>query len=163
MAEVARGDDALSKEERALHMSRIRATGNASTEGPVVGWLAEHVDESWVAHPRDVVGRPDFYFPRLRLAVFVDGCFWHGCPTCDRNLPKTRPEFWRTKLGANRARDARVTRELRATGQHVLRIWEHELRDEPRWTRRLRRMLTIGKKSAGGVGAAVRTDKVPSP
>jgi DNA mismatch endonuclease (patch repair protein) len=82
--------------------------------------------------------RPDFVFPRLKLAVFVDGCFWHGCPR-HATWPKHRAAWWRRKLEANRARDRLVTRTLRRLGWRVLRIWEHELqrRNEPRLVRRL--------------------------
>ena len=65
--------------------------------------------------------RPDFVFPRLRVAVFVDGCFWHGCPK-HATWPKTRAAFWRTKITRNKARDRRVNRELRKLGWNVLRI-----------------------------------------
>ena len=70
--------------------------------------------------------RPDFVFPRLRLALFVDGCFWHGCPH-HGTKPRGNAAFWRKKFAANRARDLRVTRMLRRHGWRVLRIWEHEL------------------------------------
>ena len=87
--------------------------------------------------------RPDFVFPRLRVAVFVDGCFWHGCPK-HATQPKTNAAFWRDKIAANRARDRRVNHVLRALGWRVLRIWEHDLkrRAEPALARRLHRTLT---------------------
>lgn len=147
MARIASGQDVLSAAERSKHMARVKGRGNASTEGPVADWLRSHEIKGWVSHPKDVAGKPDFYFPELRLAVFVDGCFWHGCPTCDRNVPRTRTEFWRNKIAANRSRDRRVTRELRGTGEHVLRLWEHELKSTSRWSRRLRRMVTICMKA----------------
>jgi DNA mismatch endonuclease, patch repair protein len=86
--------------------------------------------------------RPDFVFRALKLAVFVDGCFWHGCPR-HGTQPKGNAAFWRRKLAANRARDRLVNRTLRAHGWRVLRIWEHELtrRNEPRCRARLRRAL----------------------
>jgi DNA mismatch endonuclease (patch repair protein) len=70
--------------------------------------------------------RPDFVFPKLRLAVFVDGCFWHGCPR-HATQPKSNRAFWNKKLSANKKRDALVPRVLRSAGWQVLRIWEHEL------------------------------------
>lgn len=86
--------------------------------------------------------RPDFVFPRLRVAVFVDGCFWHGCPK-HATWPKTRAAFWKAKIEGNRARDRRVNRELRKRGWTVVRVWEHELNrnDEARLIRRLFRIL----------------------
>ena len=74
-----------------------------------------------------MTGRPDFIFPRERVAVFVDGCFWHVCPE-HYIAPATRAEFWRSKLQANRARDEHVNLELAAVGWQVLRFWEHDLK-----------------------------------
>jgi len=71
-------------------------------------------------------GKPDFVFPKFKLAVFVDGCFWHGCPKHETK-PKNNRAFWFRKLSSNKARDALVTRTLRRAGWVVLRIWEHEL------------------------------------
>ena len=93
--------------------------------------------------------RPDFVFSRstgsgLRrakpIAVFVDGCFWHGCPK-HATQPKTNATFWRDKITGNKARDRRVNRTLSATGWTVLRVWQHQLlhRDEPKLIRRLRK------------------------
>lgn len=73
-------------------------------------------------------GRPDLVFPKLRLAVFVHGCFWHDCPTCRLPKPKANAEFWAAKMVANVERDARATRELRSSGWDVAVIWEHDLR-----------------------------------
>ena len=86
--------------------------------------------------------RPDFVFPKRRVAVFVDGCFWHGCPR-HATQPAHRRAFWRRKLEGNRARDRLVTRVLRRGGWRVLRIWEHELapRNRVRLERRLQRWL----------------------
>jgi DNA mismatch endonuclease (patch repair protein) len=81
-----------------------------------------------VDHP-PVVGircRADLVFTRRRIAVFVDGCFWHACPT-HGNLPKANREWWRTKLELNVVRDQRNNEALRNAGWQVIRIWEHEL------------------------------------
>ena len=82
--------------------------------------------------------RPDFVFPRLRVAVFVDGCFWHGCPK-HATWPRTRAAFWKAKIEGNRARDRKVNRLLRSNGWVVVRVWEHELRrrNEAKLVRRL--------------------------
>lgn len=91
--------------------------------------------------PRPFQVRPDFVFLKLRIAVFVDGCFWHGCPI-HATQPKQNAEFWKTKIAANQARDRLVTRRLRAHGWRVMRIWEHELtrKHERRLLARLRRI-----------------------
>src|SRR3954451_11742190 len=72
-----------------------------------------------------VRGRPDIVFGRAQLAVFVDGCFWHGCPE-HGEMPASNREFWETKIGGNRDRDRRQTAALEDAGWTVLRIWEHE-------------------------------------
>jgi DNA mismatch endonuclease (patch repair protein) len=71
-------------------------------------------------------GRPDFVFPKQRVVVFVDGCFWHGCPV-HYSEPATATEFWSAKIAGNRRRDRRVSRQLRKKGWKVLRLWEHAL------------------------------------
>ena len=65
------------------------------------------------------------------LLVFLDGCFWHGCPRCFRP-PKSRKEYWGPKISGNKNRDRRITRTLRADGWAVLRVWEHAIRKNPR-------------------------------
>lgn len=81
-------------------------------------------------HAKDLPGRPDIVFRRVRLAIFVHGCFWHRHPECEHaRMPKTRLGFWRTKLKANVARDARQVAELEAAGWTVLTLWECETRD----------------------------------
>jgi DNA mismatch endonuclease (patch repair protein) len=74
--------------------------------------------------------RPDFVFRKSQTAVFVDGCFWHGCPR-HATRPKNNRAFWRRKLLANRIRDKLVTRTLRQTGWRVIRIWECALQKKP--------------------------------
>ena len=74
-------------------------------------------------------GSPDILFPGAKLAVFVDGCFWHGCPI-HGTLPKTRTEFWKSKISRNRERDAQVDVELVKMGWQVVRLWEHQIGDE---------------------------------
>jgi len=76
-----------------------------------------------------VPGRPDVAFPGKRVAVFVDGCFWHGCPAHGVS-PKSNAEFWKLKIRGNIERDQRVTSELENKGWRVLRFWEHEVNDE---------------------------------
>jgi DNA mismatch endonuclease (patch repair protein) len=73
-----------------------------------------------------VTGRPDFVFPKKRVALFVDGCFWHGCPT-HATWPKQNAEFWLTKIRGNQRRDRAVNRLLKKAGWRVLRVWEHAL------------------------------------
>lgn len=67
----------------------------------------------------------DIVFPRARVAVFVDGCFWHGCPE-HASWPKSNADFWRGKIETNRSRDADTDQRLNALGWKTVRIWEHE-------------------------------------
>jgi DNA mismatch endonuclease (patch repair protein) len=69
--------------------------------------------------------RADLVFTRARVAVFVDGCFWHGCPQ-HHTVAKSNADFWAAKMSTNRARDERVNATLSAAGWTVLRFWEHE-------------------------------------
>ena len=74
-------------------------------------------------------GKPDMVFPSARLAVFVDGCFWHGCPV-HAVRPETNVAFWESKISGNVARDREVTDELTAAGWNVFRFWEHEIAND---------------------------------
>jgi DNA mismatch endonuclease (patch repair protein) len=69
--------------------------------------------------------RPDLVFPRRQVAVFVDGCFWHGCPQ-HGNVPTANRQYWAQKLQRNRNRDGRVDQALMAAGWKIVRVWEHE-------------------------------------
>jgi len=74
-------------------------------------------------------GKPDIYFPKSKICVFVHGCFWHGCPICDRNLkPALNGEYWSEKVARNQARDAAVSLELKQKGFRVEIVWECELK-----------------------------------
>lgn len=78
-------------------------------------------------HPR-LPGKPDFAFVRAKVAVFVDGCFWHGCPI-HGHQPKSNEDYWGPKLARNQARDRRINEELSAQGWLPLRFWEHEIKN----------------------------------
>lgn len=92
-------------------MSRIRGSGNKATELRMIALFRAHGITGW-RRKQAVFGKPDFTFPRARVAVFVDGCFWHGCPKPKHApLPKNRAEWWAAKLIRNKLRDQRA-REL---------------------------------------------------
>jgi len=115
-------------ERGAPMMARFRSRGNKSTEDALVRALRAARLTGWRRHVR-LPGSPDLVFRAERLAVFVDGCFWHGCRRHLR-LPTTRPDYWPAKIERNRRRDRRVARELRSRGWSVLRLWEHQLSGE---------------------------------
>lgn len=134
--------DVFSKRKRSEVMSKIRGRENRGTELALIRLFRSHRVIGWRRH-QPVFGKPDFVFPKAKLALFVDGCFWHGCPT-HATKPKNNAGFWEQKLGANRARDRKVSRTLREEGWKVTRIWEHELtkRNEERLAMKIRRILT---------------------
>jgi len=117
--------DVFTKAKRSAVMSRIRGRGNKATELALIKLLRQHRITGWRRN-QTVFGKPDFLFRRNRLALFVDGCFWHGCPKHCK-LPTGNRAFWQKKFAANKARDRRVNRELRRLGWRVIRIWEHDL------------------------------------
>ncbi|RME92823.1 MAG: very short patch repair endonuclease [Verrucomicrobia bacterium] len=142
--------DVFTKEKRSEVMSRIRGSGNKDTELALIAVFRRHGITGWRRN-QPVYGKPDFVFPRLRVAVFVDGCFWHGCPQHCKQ-PSNNREFWAKKLEANKKRDRLVNRTLRSRGWKVVRIWEHELarNREGRLLAKLRRTF----KAAGDSHAA---------
>lgn len=123
-------------------MSCVRSRGNRATELRLISLFRVHRITGWRRGAR-VAEKPDFVFRAVKLAVFVDGCFWHGCPRHGR-MPKTRVAFWMTKLAGNARRDREVRKLLRRCGWRVLRIWEHELarKHDARLARRIQRALT---------------------
>lgn len=137
--------DTLTTSERSALMAKVRGSGNDSTELRLIRVLRTHGITGW-RRKASVFGKPDFVFPKLKLAVFVDGCFWHACPI-HATQPKQNAEFWRAKIARNQARDRLVTRTLRAQGWRVMRIWEHELarKNEPRLLSRFRRYGLLPK------------------
>lgn len=135
--------DIFSKSKRSEVMSRVRGRGNKATELALVSLLRRHGVTGWRRHVR-LFGNPDFVFSKERLALFVDGCFWHGCPKHATN-PTSNRAFWRKKFARNRIRDRLVTRTLKQRGWRVLRVWQHELarRNEGRLINRLAHALWL--------------------
>lgn len=125
---------------RARIMSSIRSAGNQSTELRLIQIMREYQIRGW-RRGAALIGKPDFVFPKKHVAVFVDGCFWHGCPKCCTSKPRSNVEYWDKKIRSNRERDRRVARNLRRQGWHVLRIWEHRLAKSDIVARALIRML----------------------
>ncbi len=122
--------DVFTRQKRSLIMSANRGSGNRSTELKLRVRLVAHKISGWRINAKDIYGKPDFVFDQEMLAVFVDGCFWHGCKTC-RNIPATHRKFWTEKIEGNKRRGKAVTRKLRKAGWAVIRFWEHQVRREP--------------------------------
>jgi DNA mismatch endonuclease (patch repair protein) len=139
--------DVFTPEKRSAVMARIRGSGNNDTELRMISLLRAHGITGWRRIAR-VFGKPDFVFRRERVAVFVDGCFWHGCPKPKHApLPKNRAEWWAAKLARNRERDLLVTRTLRKAGWRVIRVWECDLarKNWPRIAQRVTKALEPGR------------------
>jgi len=111
---------------RSRTMSAIRGKNTKTTERTLRMALSRTGIRGWELHPRDILGKPDLYFRQQRLAVFLDGCFWHGCAKCG-HIPKTRRPFWRAKILRNKERDKVNARKLRQSKIRVVRVWEHSL------------------------------------
>jgi DNA mismatch endonuclease, patch repair protein len=139
--------DIFTPAKRSLVMAATASSGNKSTEMRLIAVFRLYGITGWRRHVR-LHGKPDFVFPRERVAVFVDGCFWHGCPR-HASMPTSRASWWATKLAANRTRDRIVTRTLRATGWRVLRIWECALvkKRTPRTVGRILRVSAVPKQN----------------
>ena len=113
--------------ERSRAMRAIKGSNNRTTELRFRLALVRSGVRDWKVRPKGVSGNPDFWFERQRVAVFVDGCFWHGCPDCHR-VPKSNIDFWVAKIARNKQKDATTTLRLEEDGITVVRFWEHELK-----------------------------------
>ena len=126
-----KGQTTFGRLSRSRLMSRIRSSGNKSTEQCLVLLLRKYKLYGWRRH-YDLVGKPDFVWSDRKLALFVDGCFWHG-HTCGKNItPQTNAKEWSKKINRNRGRDQRVMNILRRQGWGAMRIWECQLAKNPK-------------------------------
>src|SRR5689334_9117856 len=132
--------DVFTPNKRSKVMAAIRSRGNKDTELKLAAIFRAAGITGWRRH-QSLLGRPDFVFPRARVAIFVDGCFWHGCPRHGRK-PGSNRDYWLPKLRRNKKRDAAVARRLVAKGWSVIRLWEHELVKPGAVVRRITRALT---------------------
>ena len=122
--------DKISREQRSKNMAAIPSRGNITTEVEFVKLLKKHKITGWRRHNNRILGTPDFTFSKYKVVIFIDGCFWHGCPKCG-NSPKTNKKYWETKIGSNQERDRKVKKQLQRDGWEVFRFWEHELKRNP--------------------------------
>jgi DNA mismatch endonuclease, patch repair protein len=140
--------DVFSEAKRSDVMSRIRGKHNASTELRFISIMKSGQVTGWRRH-LPLPGCPDFAFRHEKVAVFVDGCFWHLCPRCAK-LPKNNAEFWRKKLLGNKERDRIVSKQIRDKGWIPVRVWEHELKNSSAVLRKVRRALDRTKGANAG-------------
>ena len=120
--------DVFDKKKRSEIMSRVRSKGNVVTEKKLIALFRENDIKGWRRN-YPLFGKPDFVFPKEKVAVFVDGEFWHGHPTRGQ-IPETNRDFWENKIERNKMRDQQVNQTLESKGWIVVRIWQHELKSE---------------------------------
>jgi DNA mismatch endonuclease (patch repair protein) len=128
--------DNLTPEDRRKTMQAVKGKAT-SLERRLSAMLAGMGLKGWEKNVGDVPGKPDIVFAHERLAIFIDGCFWHGCPDCRRRLPQTNRQYWVRKINRNVALAKANNRRLRTNGWTVIRIWEHEL-NKPTSTEKIR-------------------------
>lgn len=120
--------DNLKPEDRRKTMQAIKGKGTG-LERCLFSMLAGMRLQGWRKNANDIVGKPDLVFDNERVVIFVDGCFWHGCPHCQRKLPKTNQEYWERKIKRNIELALLNNQQLLDEGWTVIRIWEHEIKD----------------------------------
>lgn len=148
--------DTFSKTERSRIMASVKSRKNKSTELRFISILKDNDITGWRRN-YPMTGNPDFVFSRLKIAVFIDGCFWHGCPSHCR-MPSSNIDYWNNKIEKNMIRDKNITKALKIKGWQVIRIWEHEIK-----TGKLNHKLSRINKTAQQGATGNRAKLPPSP
>jgi DNA mismatch endonuclease, patch repair protein len=117
-------------ETRRRNMRAIKSRRNKTTERRLRAFIVASGISGWRMHGSGLPGCPDFFFETKKIAIFVDGCFWHSCPKCG-HTPKANRSYWSEKLARNKRRDAKVNWALRSRAIRVIRLWECDLRCQP--------------------------------
>jgi DNA mismatch endonuclease, patch repair protein len=130
--------DVLSPKQRSYNMSRIRGK-NTAPEIKLRKMLFAAGIRGYRIHYK-LPGKPDIVFTKKKIAIFIDGCFWHKCPVCFQE-PENRKEFWMKKIRSNIERDKKVNEQLKNDGWTIIRIWEHQIRKKPEDS--LRKILNL--------------------
>jgi DNA mismatch endonuclease (patch repair protein) len=131
---------------RSKAMGAVRGKGNKTTEMKFRLALVRAGIEGWKVHPKGIHGNPDVFFPSHQIAVFLDGCFWHGCDMCG-HVPKSNRSYWSLKLQRNKERDKSKALILKKSGFRVIRFWEHELSENMRKCIAKTSALLLSKKT----------------
>ncbi len=108
--------------QRSRTMRAVKNSNNKSTELKLIEYFKRNKITGWRRN-YSLPGKPDFVFPKLKMVVFADGCFWHG-HNCRRLIPRSNQEYWVNKITRNKQRDKHINKELKAKGWKVVRIWE---------------------------------------
>jgi len=117
--------DTFSKKERSAIMKKIKGSGNKTTEYSLIKIFKQNKITGWRRN-YPVIGKPDFVFPKKKIAVFTDGCFWHG-HNCRNVIPKQNQIYWDKKRKRNIGRDKYISKKLERRGWKVLRLWECDI------------------------------------
>ena len=120
--------DSFSKKKRSLIMKAVKSRGNKSTEIKFIGVLRKRGIKGWRRN-YPLYGSPDFVFPNGKIAVFTDGCFWHGCPYHCR-MPHSNRAYWNAKIKRNKQRDKEVNKWYKKNQWTLLRFWEHSIKND---------------------------------
>jgi DNA mismatch endonuclease (patch repair protein) len=120
--------DNLKPEDRRKTMQAVKGK-KTKLERRLSSMLAGMGLQGWKQNVGDLPGKPDVVFQKDRVVIFIDGCFWHGCPYCNRKLPETNRQYWQRKINRNVELAAINTQKLSQDGWVIIRIWEHEMRD----------------------------------
>jgi DNA mismatch endonuclease (patch repair protein) len=134
--------DNLSPADRRKTMQAVKGKGTR-LEKRLFAVLARMGLRGWKQNVKEIIGKPDVIFINQRVAIFIDGCFWHGCPACRRKLPATNREYWERKISRNVALAKAHNRQLRRDGWTVVRIWEHEMANITKVKARISRALSV--------------------
>lgn len=139
---VTRKMDTFNRQKRSWIMAQVKSSGNKSTEVKLCKLLKQRGITGWRRN-YPLFGKPDFAFPKQKVAIFVDGCFWHGHPQKCR-LPANNREYWEKKILRNMERDRIVNESLKKKGWKVVRIWEDSI-EKPITISRMNRALLNDK------------------
>ena len=121
--------DNLKPEDRKKTMRAVKGKGT-KLELRLFAMLAGMRVNGWRKNANYVEGKPDVVFLDKKVAIFIDGCFWHGCPICNRKLPETNRDYWTGKIDRNVELANIYNHKLADSGWTIIRIWEHELNDK---------------------------------
>jgi DNA mismatch endonuclease (patch repair protein) len=135
--------DVFTQKQRSEVMRQVKSSRNKSTELKLVDFFKANNIKGW-RRGYKLFGKPDFTFSKIKVVIFVDGCFWHG-HDCRNTRPKNNADYWAKKRERNMKRDKEVTQTLENKGWTVIRLWECELKDEQWLNKRLQLLIQTMK------------------
>lgn len=131
--------DNLKPDDRKRTMQAVKSKGTR-LEKRLFATLAGMGINGWKKNVKSIAGKPDIAFLNQKVAIFVDGCFWHGCPHCHRKLPETNRVYWKRKINRNVELARFYNEQLSQDGWTVIRIWEHEITDTAKLKSRMKEL-----------------------